>query len=256
MATPNMYEVLKNLLLERQKKNPDSSLRSLAKDLSISPSRLSLLLNGKIDLTRELLDKIKTGNKLEGEEKIMLDECYENYYSRGDVQPTRYLTLDESIKVSGWEFGAIRVYLDSGLGDANPESIAKHFGITVEKVNEVIQTMFDLELLEMQDGKYVLQAKSIFNGIKPGDETFKKSFSELCVRGIECMDWSPLEHREFYGSTFCIPMDLVPKIKKLLGKCITDVGECTMHHKKGEIYRLNIQFFPMRDGKNVPLKDE
>ncbi len=256
MATPNMYEVLKSLLVERQKKNPDSSLRSLAKDLSISPSRLSLLLNGKIDLTRELLDKIKSGNKLDGEEKRMLEECYNNYYSRLDVQPTRSLTLEESIRVSGWEFGAIRVYLDSDLGPTDCESISKHFGISVEKVNEVIQTMIDLELLEKKDGKYVLHAKSISKDVKPSHDILKKSLGELCVRGLECIEWALPEHREFYGSTFSIPMELVPKIKKLISKCINDVGECTMHHKKGEVYRLNIQFFPMRDGKNAPLENE
>ncbi len=250
MAKPNLYEVLKLMLQERQKKDPDSSLRTFAKDLGISPSRLSLLLNDKIDLTRELLEKIQNGNSLNGDEKKNLDDCYDHYYSQKNVEPTRVLKQDEIHKLSGWETNAIMTYLDAEIGPNTLEGISKYFGISDDVVKQVLEALMALEMIDHTEGQYFLHAKKSLTKFKPDNQRFKYSFMEVCGRGVECMDWADEHLRDFFDSTFSVPVDQIPKLKKHIAKFVAEFDESTMHYKKGEVYRLNIQLFPLRDGKN------
>lgn len=250
MAKPNLYEVLKLILLERQKKDPDSSLRTFAKDLGISPSRLSLLLNDKIDLTRELLEKIKSGNSLAGEEKKNLTDCYEHYYSQTIVETTRVLKEEEIHKLSGWETSAIMTYLDAEVGPNTLESMSKYFGVGEDTIKQVLETLIALEMIDRTEGQYFLLAKKSLTKFKPDQQRFKHSFMEVCGRGVECINWTDEQMRDFYDCTFSIPVDQIPKLKKHIAKFVTEFDESTMHYKKGEIYRLNLQLFPLRDGKN------
>lgn len=63
-------KILEEILVERQKRNNNYSLRALARDLEIDPSNLSKIINGKYLVTPKFAYKLASHLKLEGEEKL------------------------------------------------------------------------------------------------------------------------------------------------------------------------------------------
>lgn len=245
MIKQNLYDVLKAMLAKRQEKDPDSSLRTFAKDLGISPSRLSLLLNNKIDLTRELLEKIYHGNKLEGDEKRIIQECFEHYYLKSQVQTTRDLNSAEVECLSGWERDALLKYLDAQVGPTDLDSLARYFSLSKERIQQVLEALMSLGLVALEGHSYETVDNVKLNSFSPNIDKLKASYIELSHKAGASLASCPEDLLSFVNHTFSVPVDQIPKIKKIISRCVSEIEDCVVHYKKGDVFHLSVQLFPM-----------
>lgn len=86
MKFENYRHYIQNEFEKRRIRNPSYSLRAFARDLSVSPSRLSEVINGKRGISNLLAQKIMEGLKIEGVDAEIFILSVEAEHSRSKRQ--------------------------------------------------------------------------------------------------------------------------------------------------------------------------
>ena len=150
---------LNETLLERCRRNSRYSLRSFARDLSISPSTLSRILSGKREINREIYERCRLKLKISPLQRSWFEAYFEKRTHEklplAERRDYRTLTSTEAKLVGGWECIAILNLLK--VRDFQPSAswIADKLDIPVTKVKRLVSTMIRLGFLKVEsDGHW------------------------------------------------------------------------------------------------------
>ena len=159
---------LRDILIEKQKKNSQYSLRSLAKALGLQSSFLSMVLTGKRDLSEDKASEIseklgltavesKRFNLLlrlekstqANQRKTLLDELkvLDPSYSEH-----RDLAVEQFKVISEWYHLPLQLLVELEGFEWSEEAAAKALGITVHEVRDALERLNALELIEWEVG--------------------------------------------------------------------------------------------------------
>ncbi len=258
-------ELLKQVLLEKLKKNPSYSLRAAARDLGVTHGYLSLIVAGKKRLSFQRaiqfsqflkMDEMRTAGFLRAValESIKNPTCrsfLENSLTGEDgTQAGEFATLelDRFRILSEWYHIAILdlTLLKQFKPDAN--WVAAELGITVEQVTHAVSRLERLGLLDVSEGKWTKAKVKLAVPATYSDRAVRDFHGQMIDKArnaLQSAEPQDFAAREISSATFAIdPIHMEQakyKIEKFKREMIEFMGngECTA------LYQMNVQLFPL-----------
>lgn len=254
------YAFIQNYLQRKRVNNPAYSLRALARDMDLSPSFLSEVVNGKKRLPRdrmdrlcELLDIDKAGRRqlqtFMAREILQVNKIDDSLLARSSddaaYTPASRKSLDF---LSPWYVPAI---LDlSTCADFRPDPvwIADRLGLKREIAAIVVKRLKDHGMLVEKNGKLTKFEKKIRIPARESRAQIRRYHTEMMTRAIQTMDKqdeASYSRRLISGVTTAANPAQVEKAKQRLHEVIHEVTEILSKGSCTEVYQLNLQCFPL-----------
>ena len=263
--------ILTEVLEQRCAKNPRYSLRSFARDLGLSPSRLSDVLKGRYGLSRAAASEIAVKLGLSESERERFCDLVESRHSRNPKQrkeaaarliesPTpdyRQLTLDGFQVISEWYHYAILELCLVEDFQSDVEWIAKRLGLSTHVAKSAIERLERLDLLEEVRGR--LKPTEGFTA-SPNDipsEAIKKFHRQILEKAMSAIDFQSVEERDLSSVVLAIDKRDLPEAKQAIKKFRRGFDKkFSASQSKSEVYCLAMQFFSLQETRVSVRKDK
>ncbi len=246
---------------KRKSKNPNLSLRVLAKKIGVSHSTLCQVLSGKRPLTERTLKRVLTGLGIDSEQQSdLFVTLHKNPCCFTEVAE------DELEQTDAWYFDAIlELTLVRGF-QSNDTWIANQLGISVETCRRAIQTLIKTGALVRDfKGRLVCNSHLTQKTSSPDRaravKRINKIQAEFALKEHEAILNCPIEERSSLGLTIAVdPADL-PRIRRAAWDFVNQVHKILnrKNRDRKEVFRLQLGFFPLTavaENKNARTKSE
>lgn len=263
-------DFLKNEFEQRKLTNSSYSLRAFARDISVSPSRLSEILAEKGNLSNLSAKKIAKKLRLkEKEEEIFISlvninnasskkskkEAQEYLKSlRNENQTT--LSLESFNLVSEWYYFAILSVMELDLFDGSAHWIAQRLGVEYSKIEKALETLTQLEFIQKKNDKFELLST---NGVSTTSDiesmALRKSHKQTLNQAISALDNVDVNLRDITSITMAIDPKKIPEAKKIIKNFRREMCAFLESGKKEEVYNLNIQLIPITNLQTKPKEN-
>ena len=245
-------------------RNPYYSLRSYARDLALSPSRLCEVMKGRYGLSRKAAELIAGKLSLSPSEQSRFCDLVESQHARSDLkrklakirlkknQPGRAqisLQQDAFRLISDWYHLAIMelTCLDQFKNDHH--WIARSLGIAPVVAAQAIERLKRLKLLQEDGGKLIL-AGNLASAQEVPSEAIKTYHKQVIERALNALFFQPFESRDFSSMVMAVDRKRIPEVKEKIRDFRRSLSsEMEASEIKDSVYCLGIQFFGMLEDK-------
>ncbi len=235
----NTSRFLNHILKERKTKNPGYSLRALARDLQLSVTSLSLIINGKRAPSLKFLKNLQ--------KNISISPLIYDQLEQECSEPYTELDLKVIESIQDWYFFAILSLMEIPKFQSSPKWIGERLNIKPKQAENALKILAELGFIKNESGKYVLKdaanyrtpsnipARSIRKSHLQGLDLAKKSLEEI-----------PVKYRHFSASTLAIKKDKVQEVHDKIFKFRRSLGVYLDSGQDNDaVYRLSVQLFPL-----------
>ncbi len=241
---------------ESKTRNSAYSLRALARDLDVSPTSLSLILNKKRPLTIDSAIKWATVLKLSAEKKqLFLESVTRDSEQRLNPNNRKLnqleekiqymqLTLDQFSLISDWYHLAILNLVSLKSFEHNQKWICGQLGITKVQCAEAIERLVRLDLLEIKDKKFIRTATNINTPSNIPSEAIKNFHRQNIQRAISSIDDTEVDERDISSIMMPIDKNKLAEAKKMITNFRRELSIFLKEEQGDQVYSLNIQLFP------------
>lgn len=259
-------EILSSKLEERRRINPRYSLRAFAKDLKISPSRLSDVLARKghlsIDKARQIakilnLSPLVTTDFLDVVEadgrgaKSVKISAVKRIQSRSSTERLRTLNVDELSIMSDWRNLAVWTFMTLPHFDGNRHTIAKHFKMNVIEVEDILRRLERLKMVSINGKTGVIGNTQAYVGGTFPSAVIRDFHKQMSSLGKDAIEKQAFTERHVESAILTIDKAKMGEIEqKIANFCRSLVKEYSDQPDNNSVYGLSLGFFQLAD----PLK--
>ncbi len=263
-------EILHCELARRIKQNPRYSQGAFARDLSLTPSRLSEILHGKQGVSTQVAQQIAKLMRFSEEETQYFLDLVESQHGRSRLlreaarlrlqrfrrSPLAELIGDDTFHlIADWYNVAVLELLR--LDDARQDAlwIARRLRIPQEQAADALERLERLRLIRRnEEGRLELvEAQQNFIG-SVQSESFQKFCRQILWKAIEAVDET--RPHAMHSYMVAVAEKNLPQLlatmretcNKLAERMDVDIGS------KDAVYCLTTQFFPVSDAPNEDIK--
>lgn len=235
-----VLEKLKSEFSQRAHKNPAYSLRAFAKSLGVHSSSLSRILSGKRQLTfpmaQKLLDRLEL-SQLEKKELL---------FQSSRETPAKALADQEMEVIAGWEHYAILSLMETKDFQSSVKYISQKLDIPFGIATAALERLIAVGLIQIKKGQYELCQQSVASTNEIPSLALRRAHRSYIEKALYSLEHHPLSERDITGVTVAIAKKNIPKAKKIIKDFRASMAELLEAGKKEEVYRLNIQLFPLK----------
>lgn len=263
-SPPHYRDILREAFQDRRARNPHYSLRAFARDLMLSPSTLSDVLNDKCGLSRasakqiaralnynqseteylcDLVDSLEARSKSDRDlAKIRLRK----YTSRKSFTPQ---DLDRFHILSEWHHLAICELTLLESFKADPDWIASTLDVPVEQVAAAIERLVRVGLLrQTRRGLNLTDENLVFGESDVPSERIRQFHDQVLEKASMALYRQNVFDRDYSALTVAINTSDLPKLKRLLKKFQRDFSaDAAKSDQKNALYMMSQQFFRLDD---------
>ncbi len=253
METPYYLRKLREEFSRKQRSNRSYSLRAYARDLSVHPSTLSLVLLGKRPLPLKDSSRVQIGLNLNARERTLFSESLgKKHISLDRIQigntDDRAL-LDEQTYfqvIAEWEHYAAFTLFDCEGFEPTPKEIARRLGITEVRAQVVLENLIRYGLLERtEDGALRKAIPRIRTTEDVASQALQASHRDTLELGQKKLSEIPVELRDYSSLTVALDPEKLPEAKVIIREFRQKMADLLKGGCKTEVYQLAIQFFPL-----------
>jgi uncharacterized protein (TIGR02147 family) len=231
-------EILRQELVKRQEKNPAYSLRAFARDLKVSPSRLSEVMRGA-QLSSGLARTItRTTGWSESERRrfVVLVEAQgadKKIAARArarlkqmdkETAPTP-LDLSKFRVIGEWQYTAILAYLTTLGGKITASGIATDLGIDIKQVEEALRRLIEIGLVAQTARGYKRTAERLTFS-SPVPSSYIRSYHEQLIhKSLRAIHEQSAADRHLQSLVFAIRKDRVPEAFRKLEEFVREFNQ-------------------------------
>lgn len=255
--------VLRSEYEHRRRNNPAYSLRSFARDLYLSPSRLSEVLNGKGHLSPTTL--IEVGGRLgipknevlalqaalayrSSPEDSAVKVSAKNYLESYQYQKKFSQLTDETYKIlADWHHFAILSAMELGTYDGSVTYLARVLALDEKMVSEALERMANQNMVTVKDGVYAATGEIFTTSNDVGNEALRESHRQNFKLASESLDDVDVLLRDITSATIAIDIDRIPEAKKMIKEFRRSLCHFLESGKKHAVYNFNIQLHPISE---------
>lgn len=234
---------------ELKKNNPRYSQRSFAKKLNLASGVLSELMSGKRRVGKKLAKQIA--------EKLMLDPVNTaSILHKFEIPPKKnvvnlnadyiILSAQDYDKISDWHHMALISLMRTKSFKSDTQWIARKLNLTESQVIHSLQVLTELKLVFKNSHK---QFECIPQYIHTTDnipsETIRKSHLTDLDLAKKSLHSIPVNKRDFTSMTISVDPKKIEDAKKLIRDFREKLSQLISHPEATEIYKLNINLFPL-----------
>lgn len=268
MAQGQYRDILQSSLLQKQQANPAYSLRAFARDLEISPSRLSEVLSGKHSLSIASARKIaqhlhKTPDERQYFEDLVAVESSSNplqielaqrRINTFETGKSRNKIPEDSFSlISDWYYLCIieLTQLENFKPDA--KWIAEKLGITSTQVVDAFERLQEVGIVQFDDDQdLILNFLSNTVSSQKSSKSIRKFHKQMIEKALAAIDGQKTNERDVSSLTVAVDHGSLPEIRKLIQNFRNELSEKSKQSssKPNLLYNLNVQFFKIADCQN------
>jgi uncharacterized protein (TIGR02147 family) len=250
--------ILKDEFAIRCKEAARYSMRSFAKDINLSPSRLSEIFSGQHGLSRASAIKVAKGLGYSEEEQTYFCDLVESRHGRSEarraeakqrLQSTRQDSQLQQRKIdtfkilSDWYHMAIIELVKLDGFESDKTWIANKLELSVPEVEMAIERLVRLDLLVKKDGQLSLGQKDIWE-IQSINAT-RNAHRQLMEKAKEALLLQAAE-RNFTSSYIAIPKEAIPEVQAKINELVEEILNVSVESNAPDsLYCLNTQFFQL-----------
>lgn len=240
-------------LAARCARNPNYSLRALARDLDTDGSSLSQLLRGKRKLSGPAIERLgaRLGLGADAIARYVAGELRwaEEEAVADDEMPT--LARDAASVLSEWEHAALLelVHLDGFVPDSR--WIARMLDVSVDTVNLALHRLLRLRMLEMaSDGRWIDRCGDLR---ATSSELSPSMVAALASRLEAVIARSGSEGVRTVAITLSIPSSRAGELEARIARLSRELAELeTGAEPRDALYRVEVQLYPMLRAERAP----
>jgi uncharacterized protein (TIGR02147 family) len=250
-------------LSSRQKRNRSYSLRAFSRDLGISSSRLSEVINGKTGLSEERALGMTESLGLNESEKSLFMDLVQSQHGRSSVARKAALARLQSRSergkkieneqfslISDWQNLALieLLYLD-GI-EHSPKSFARQLGLPVDVVKETIQRLSELGYIKLDEtGKWTpCDPSTSADSTAVPSSAIRQYHRQILDKAKMALDKKPAEERDFSSMVFAFNSRQMEharnRIRDFRRTLVTELEEIP---GKDAVFCLSLQFFELTE---------
>lgn len=240
-----VIEHLRQEFEKRAKRNPSYSLRAFAKSIDLDSSTLSSLLSGKRKLTTKTAQRILDCLELSGlERKELIYSTLKPFRSKN--QAYRMIQNSELEVISDWQHYAILSLIETHQFQSSVKFISSKLNIPLAVAIASVERLQKVGLLKIENGQYKLCQNGVMTTQDIPSSALRKAHRQYIEKALYSLDHHSTEDRDISGTTLAISLKKLPQAKKLIHEFRKNLTELLESGKKDEVYRLNIQLYPLK----------
>jgi uncharacterized protein (TIGR02147 family) len=262
---------LQGVFFQKRKQNKSYSLRAFARDLKISPSRLTEIFSRKNGLSSSNASKISEILKHDAEEAEWFHASVESQHSRSELQrkqaidrflkfqtrKTKMIRADEFRLISEWYHLSILELLNIKDSELNPQWISAQLGITVAEAANAIERLIRLGWIH-EEGKKWISRKEYRSMTAPvAIKTIQKYQKQLIQKAEKAIQTQSPDIRTMQSLVLALPKKNYTKaIEELEAFCQDFNLKFGAKSGNGDhVYALTMQFFQISKSLNGENKE-
>jgi len=250
---------------ERVRKNPQYSLRAFARDLEMSSSRLSEILNRKQGLslaTAKSISKKLNLSKSHSDyfcELVMIEHSRSKQRRKQAAERLGFLKeqilvqhvqIDAFEMIANWYHLPILEMTHLENFQSNPNWVATQLGITTVEAEEGIERLQRLGFLAIENGKYIsISPKTqVRSPSEKRSEGLKKYHLQMIQKGMKQIEKPLNPNRDISTLVVSLKASQFSEFKEMLSEFRRSMAQkCDNQPEKDQVYCLSMQFFPLTD---------
>ena len=230
--------------------NPAYSLRAFAKKLSIQPSALSEILNGKREVTRKMAVRILEPLFINPKKIRDLTAGLQNKKSpqlkATTSQEFTQVNMDHYHVISEWYYFAILSLAETKDFSDNPIWIARRLNISASEVKTALKRLERLDLLKRENGHLVWAGLHFKTSSDIVNMSLRKSHYQNLELAKSSLATDDLTSRDFSSMTMAIDSSLIPEAKERITKFRREL--CAFLENgpnRDQVYHLAVSLYPV-----------
>jgi len=253
-------EIIREEYAQRRGRNPRYSLRAFARDLDLSPSMLSDVMNGNHGLSRAGATKVARAMNLNRSESEFFCDLVDSVDARSTTKrETAKIRLQKHHKfsafsrmeidafnfISDWYHVAILQMFDLKEFRDDPEWLAVQLGISRAEVETALARLERLGYVKTTpDGLRRLQGDLATVGNEAPSAAIRKFHEQVIDKAKSALFTQPIAEREFSSLALCIDQADLPRAKQMLRDFQMEFAlEMSRTANKNSLYLLSLQLF-------------
>jgi uncharacterized protein (TIGR02147 family) len=252
-------QILRTVFSNKMLKNPSYSLRAFARDVGVSPSYLSQILNNrrKVPLSRasDFIDKLQMTypHDFEFLQAIIRESSNGKNLNfkidNANLSTFRSALEDQYSVLKKWYHLAILNIFDCQPKPKSKKEIAKKLGLSLYQVEESLTLLTSLDLAKQTSKGFERTHRRL---------DFKTSKSRSAVREYHLQmiekaknelekktDETSFQQREVSGMTMSINTKHIKEAQKRIDLFKKEMSKLLCQESCDEVYQLNVQLFPL-----------
>ena len=268
-AESDFRSVLKRELEVRCQQSPRYSLRAFARDLKLSPSRLSEVLSGKQGLSRDTAKNIAQTLGFSDPELDLFCDLVDSQHARSKVKKDlarlrlekqkldtsfHKLHQDTFQAISDWYHFAIIQLLSLKSAKSDISWMAKALDISVVEADSAVERLKRLGLIEESGGKLRVIKDSLASPSGTPSAAIRKFHRQILEKAILALETQNLQERSCSSIVLTIDKSMVSQaqrwIKNFILRFTKRMNQAPSHD---DVYCLSVQFFNLTHTKKLEL---
>lgn len=243
-----LIEHLNLELSARRKKNSKYSLRSFSCSLGMSSSALSALLNRKRPLTAKtahrILKRLDLSQKMKS--KMLLDAVGEKY---SDGRSIEFAKADpsEAQLIARWEHFAILSLMRTRKFKADSAWIASYFNISTGVAIDALNRLERLGLIDRGQKPWKVLKTNVTSTHDVPSIALRQAHRSTIKKALHSLEHHAVDQRDITGMTLTVPQKKLREAKERITEFRRSFTQFLEEEEGDDVYRLNIQFFPMKN---------
>lgn len=241
-------KIILEKLEQRRLTNKYYSLRAFARDLKVSPSLISRVINGHIPLSLNTLEQIGSIlNLTEKEQSLIKSEiaAFDREKRISMLTSEEQVVFDEltGLKSFGWlPFALLEMinFIDFKI-------LKEKLQVSSEDLQKVMDKMLEKNILVLKNNEYKVATSAQRLLSKKAALSFLDEKNKFIIKKLAAdFDKKDLISAQFISSTICINSESLPEVQKIIAKAHKRILKHikTNEGNKDSAYELNINFTP------------
>lgn len=228
-----------------KKKNPAFSMRSLARKLDVNSGALSLIMNGKRNISEDFALRLVEALELDEKERTLFLSYFEFKKNLKKDLEAKEVSGELVAKLPEWYHFAILsiVKLDNFIVSA--QSVSARLGITSEEAESALTFLLKEGLLVEEGGTYKRTASFLKTPDNIPNDYLKDAQANNLRMGIDSIYRDSVEVRDFTAMTMAIDPAKLPQAKELIRKFQKEISLMLEHGEKKEVYKMVVGVYPL-----------
>lgn len=253
-SVENPASFLQGALYDRMSRNSAYSLRAFARDLGVSHTYLSLVINGKKRISAHQAAWFADSLGFEESRKQLFTQAaLQVHRKRKQAAPRsqfRELELDRMQVLSSWHYLAI---LDLTLVNGFQPKVAwvaKKLKLPETQVEEAVERLERLGLLKRTKDRWVKADTFLALSTPRSEACLRKMHKGLILKSVRALASSAqkdFEKRSISGALIPVDPSRLEEARKRITRFRRSLIRYLSEGKTSELYALNVQLFPLSD---------
>lgn len=224
----------------RRSKNPKYSLRAFARDIKISPATVCQVFEGKRSVSRKLATKVADEISVSPSEKKKILSSP----ASGEKQVLDDLKFS---MVSEWYYFAVLSLAETPSYIPKDKHISQRLGISLRQARKALANLKKLGFLSSKG--FLANPVVISTQEDIASRAIRLNHRQGLDLAEEALSQVPVESREFTSETIAMDPEDLDKFKREIRKFRSKCQNFANKSKKTEVFRLQIQMFPVSKPK-------